>query len=432
MTFEFKKLGELCTKITDGSHYSPKEIVGGVPMYSVKDMTQFGFSDKSVKRISEEEYEALAKADCTPRLNDVLIAKDGSVLKHVFVVESEIKAALLSSIAILRPNLNYVDSEYLVYALQDPLLRNDVLSNYVSGSGVPRIILKDFKNISIKTPPLEIQKKISVILKSLDKRIQLNISISQSLEDIAQTIFKSWFIDFDPVKAKMAGEKPEGMDAATAALFPDSLEESELGLIPKGWEVAPIGNSLDVGGGTTPSTTNSTYWDGEHCWTTPKDLSGHIGIITTSSTRKITDSGLAQISSGLLPINSVLMSCRAPIGYVSINAVPTAVNQGFITMKHSAQFHPLYVLNWINANMHEIHNRAGGATFAEITRKAFRDIPFLKPANNVSRKYSELAEPILKELEQLTLQTENLQAIRDSLLPRLISGELQIPEEMLA
>ena len=319
--------------------------------------------------------------------------------------------------------------EYLYYVV---LNDRKALIGKGSGSIFTNLKTEILKSHEIFLPTILEQKRISDALGHIDDLIALNIAKSKTIENIAQTIFKSWFIDFDPVKAKMVDEKPAGMDAATAALFPDSMEESEIGVIPNGWEIAPIGNALDVGGGTTPSTTNSTYWDGEHCWTTPKDLSSQIGIITTSSTRKITDLGLAQISSGLLPINSVLMSCRAPIGYVSINAVPTAVNQGFITMKHSAEFHPLYVLNWINANMQEIHNRAGGATFAEITRKAFRDIPFLKPANTLMKKYAELMEPLLKELEQLTRQTENLQVVRDLLLPRLISGELQIPEEMLA
>lgn len=319
-----------------------------------------------------------------------------------------------------------VDLHFLYYLLKSlPITSN-------SDSAVPGLNREFAHSLEISVPDIQGQNAIGKILFSLDQKIEANNALSKTLEDIAQTIFKSWFIDFDPVKAKMAGEKPVGMDAATAALFPDSMQESELGLIPKGWDVSPVGNAIDVGGGTTPSTTNSKYWDGEYCWTTPKDLSSQNGIITTSSKRRITDLGLAQISSGLLPINSVLMSCRAPIGYVSINAVPTAVNQGFITLKNSTEFHPLFVLNWINANMQEILNRAGGATFAEITRKAFRDIPFLKPANNVMRKYAELAEPLLKELEQLTFQTENLKAVRDLLLPRLISGELQIPEEMMA
>jgi type I restriction enzyme, S subunit len=311
-------------------------------------------------------------------------------------------------------------------------LLNSSFDDVTTGSAQPQITVTNLSLKQILLPDLQTQKTISLIMKNIEGKIATNNVLSKTLEDIAQTIFKSWFIDFDPVKAKTAGERPVGMDDATAALFPDSMGESELGFIPNSWEVAPIGEVLVVGGGTTPSTTNAEYWDGEHCWTTPKDLSSQRGLITTSSIRKISDLGLAQISSGLLPVNSVLMSCRAPIGYVSINAVPTAVNQGFITLKNSAEYHPIYLLNWINANIQEIHNRAGGATFAEITRKAFREIPFLKPSPQVVKRYSEIVEPIMLELEQLTRQIENLQVVRDLLLPRLVSGELQIPEEMLA
>ena len=330
-------------------------------------------------------------------------------------------------------NKDLVSPLYFYLYMQDLYKSGRVASYDRQSTGISNFQYEAFvNNEQLELPKLEIQISVAKALSNLQSKINKNSQISKTLVDIAQAIFKSWFIDFDPVKAKMAGEKPAGMDAAIAALFPDSMLESELGLIPKGWEIAPVGSTLDVGGGTTPSTTNSSYWDGEHCWTTPKDLSSQIGIVTINSKRRITDLGLRQISSGLLPVNSVLMSCRAPIGYVSINAVPTAVNQGFITMKHSTDFHCLYVLNWINANIKEIHNRAGGATFAEITRKAFRDIPFLKPATTILKRYAELTDPLLRELEQLTRQTENLEVLRNLLLPRLMSGELQIPDEMLA
>jgi type I restriction enzyme S subunit len=375
--------------------------------------------------------DAPSRARRVLRKGDTVISTVRPNRKSFFYFAGEWENAIASTgFAVLSP-INFEDSEYL-HAILTSDLAVRFYENICEGGAYPAFNPSRLAEFVVPWPPKKTRIELGKTVMNFQLKIEINKGLSKTLEDIAQTIFKSWFIDFDPVKAKMAGEKPRGMDDATAALFPDSMEESELGLIPKGWEVAPVGNTLDVGGGTTPSTANSKYWDGEHCWTTPKDLSSQNGIITTSSKRKITDFGLAQISSGLLPINSVLMSCRAPIGYVSINAIPTAVNQGFITLKHSTEFHPIFVLNWINANMREILNRAGGATFAEITRKAFRDIPFLKPANNVMGKYAEIAEPLLKKLEQLTFQTENFMAVRDLLLPRLISGELQIPEEMLA
>ena len=424
-------LSELCLLITDGSHYSPKEEENGIPMFSVKDMGEYSFNTASAKRISEDEYQKLKRNGCEPELDDVVIAKDGSVLKHVFRVSINEKCALLSSIAILRPNQEIVDGEFLAYSLKNPFVQADVLANYVSGSGVPRIVLKDFKRIPLTVPDLRTQKTIASVLHNIDRKISINLQISTSLEQIAQSIFKSWFIDFDPVKAKMAGEKLVGMDEATATLFPDSMNDSELGPIPKGWKLSQIGDEVECVGGSTPSTSNSEFWDGDICWTTPKDLSKQIGLITTTSERRRTSKGLEKISSGILPVNSVLMSSRAPIGYLSVNAVPSAINQGFIALRQNPRFASLYLLFWLQTNMAEIKNRAGGGTFAEISTTAFKSIPFVVPDEGILKKYEEISEPTLLQLAALTLQNQELIELRDSLLPRLITGELQIPEKML-
>jgi type I restriction enzyme S subunit len=228
----------------------------------------------------------------------------------------------------------------------------------------------------------------------------------------------------------MAGEHPVGLDDLTAGLFSASLKETEVGAIPDEWLLSEVGDEIEIVGGSTPSTQKAEYWDGDICWTTPRDLSRQTGCITLSSERRITSLGLAKISSGLLPIHSVLMSSRAPIGYLSINAVPTAINQGFIALRRKTPYSPLYLKFWLDANMNEIKNRAGGATFAEISKSAFKSIPFIVPSDKVLQAYSQFSEPILEQLTLLAEQNSSLVSLRDSLLPRLISGELQIPEEL--
>jgi type I restriction enzyme S subunit len=142
--------------------------------------------------------------------------------------------------------------------------------------------------------------------------------MNQTLESIARALFKSWFIDFDPVRAKMDGRQPTGMDVETAALFPDEFEDSVLGKIPKGWRVKSIGDVVKTVGGATPSTSEPTYWEeGAIHWSTPKDLAALSSPILLDTERRITEKGLQKISSGLLPKGTVLLSSRAPIGYLT-------------------------------------------------------------------------------------------------------------------
>lgn len=304
------------------------------------------------------------------------------------------------------------------------------LAGYNSGSAQPSLNRNYIYGMPLRIPSRAEQDAIVEILSGLDDRITLLRETNSTLEAIAQALFKSWFVDFDPVRAKAEGRQPEGMDASTAALFPDSFEESELGLVPKGWAVKPVGDAVDCLGGGTPDTKESSYWEpAEHCWTTPKDLSGLQSPVLLRTERQLSTLGLAKVSSGLLPAGTLLLSSRAPIGYLAIAQMPVAVNQGYIAIPRGGELSPLYMLFWCRQNMEAIKARANGSTFMEISKKAFRPIPALVPTVEVLDAFASIADPLFERLIENERQTQTLTQLRDTLLPRLISGQLRLPKE---
>ena len=175
-------LDDVCTRITDGSHYSPADVPDSpYPMYSVKDMETYGFNPSSCKHISEEDFQKMQKGDCVPLLNDILVAKDGSYLKEIFICSEEKDEAILSSIAIFRPDTKIIMPEILLYLLKQPSVRKDVGDNYVSGSALPRIVLKDFKKYRFMLPPMDEQLKIGSVLHAIRMQTKANIDEIQCL-----------------------------------------------------------------------------------------------------------------------------------------------------------------------------------------------------------------------------------------------------------
>lgn len=182
-------LDDVCARITDGSHYSPADDPDApYPMYSVKDMETYGFNSSTCKHITEEEFHRMQKNDCVPRLNDILVAKDGSYLKEIFICSEEKDEAILSSIAIFRPNTEIIMPEILLYLLKQPSVRKDVGDNYVSGSALPRIVLKDFKKYTFLLPPMEEQIKIGSALHAIRMQTKANIDEIQSLSALRDTL----------------------------------------------------------------------------------------------------------------------------------------------------------------------------------------------------------------------------------------------------
>ena len=289
--------------------------------------------------------------------------------------------------------------------------------------------LKDIRRLPIPMPDRAAIAAISQMSELFSNRITLLRETNATLEAIAQALFKSWFVDFDPVRAKMEGRTPEGMDEATAALFPDGFETSELGELPRGWRVMPVGDAIAAVGGATPDTKNEAFWKPPvHCWTSPKDLSSIAAPVLLNTERKISEQGLAKIGSGLLPPGTLLMSSRAPIGYLALAQVPLAINQGYIAMLPGGLLPPLYMYFWCRQNMDNIKGRANGSTFMEISKKAFRPIPALVPTNELVTAFTETAEALFARLTANEQQAQTLSTLRDTLLPRLISGQLCLPE----
>lgn len=294
-----------------------------------------------------------------------------------------------------------------------------------TGSTFPNVSRDQLLDIEVPDIEESVQLTLSRVLAGFDLKIELNRRMNQTLEAMARALFKSWFVDFDPVVAKSEG-RPTGLPPDLDALFPSEFEDSTMGPVPKGWCVCTIGDLADVVGGSTPSTSQPEFWDGTHCWATPRDLSRLSNPVLLTTERRITDKGVACIGSGLLPVGTVLMSSRAPIGYFAVALVPVAINQGFIAMKPKDGIPNLYLLNWVQSNQDVILSRANGSTFLEISKSSFRPIEAVRPPQPLLDEFYRLAAPWFEKLVSNERETRALTVTRDDLLPRLLSGEVEV------
>ncbi|RXK88203.1 restriction endonuclease subunit S [Chlorobaculum sp. 24CR] len=321
------------------------------------------------------------------------------------------------------------DINFLYYLSKSPEFRDYAIARMEGTSGRQRVSRDTIGEYRFLCPPIIERKTIGALLAALDDRIALLRETNATLESIAQAIFKSWFIDFDPVKARQQGQEPQGMDAATAALFPDAFQDSELGPIPAGWEVLSLGELVCTVGGGTPSTKDISYWQpAEFAWTTPKDLSAQDSPVLLKTERMISAKGVEKLSSGLLPKGTLLLSSRAPIGYLAIAGIPLCINQGYIAILPDSVLSPLYMLFWCKNHMELIKNRSNGSTFLEINKKSFRGISAIKPPDVLLKCFTDLITPVFDRIVENEQKSQTLVSIRDALLPRLISGKLRLPE----
>ena len=382
------------------------------------------------KHDSRKFYEGPVEGDYVLSPGDIIVtmtdlSKETKTLGYPAIVPKSDSAQYLHNqrLGLVQIESDEIDRRFLFYLMRSQSYRNEILAG-ATGTTVKHTAPERIEKFEFDLPPIEYQRQVGNILGTLDDKIDLNRKMNRTLEAMARAIFKSWFVDFDPVRAKMAGEEPTGVDPETAELFPDRLVDSELGQIPEGWEVQQIGEVVKTYGGGTPRTKNPEYWENpKHYWATPKDLSGQEMPILLDTDRKISDAGREKVTNGERPVGTLLMSKRAPIGYLAIARVPTSINQGFIAMEFDGPVSKYFMLNWLDSNMDLVKSRANGSTFKEISQRDFKSIELVLPPERVIRQFDELVGPFYEKIEQNMQESGVLENLRDVLLPELLSGE---------
>ena len=416
--YNLKPLTQVCEVLSGGT---PKTTVpefwnGNIPWASVKDFNiDSRWFSKTEKSISQLGLDSCSSVLLEP--GDLVISARGTVGA---LGQCKMRTSFNQSNYGLRAKNDLSTNDYLYYALS---YAKQALLSDTHGGMFDTITRDTLDRLLIPIPTLKVQEKIAEILGSLDMKIAINNALSKTLEDIAQTIFKSWFIDFDPVKAKMAREKPAGMDAATAALFPDSMEESELGMIPKGWMVSNLESISSVKfGAPFASKLFNTLKVGQPLIRI-RDLKKQ--SISTWSPENHPKGFL--VSGGEL-----LVGMDGEFNPTIWFGEVALVNQRICKIEPKDFVSNFFLYFTLVPIMRKIEHGSTGSTVIHLGKTDIDAIKISVPSSELLSAFKSLVEPLLKQMVSLNVQVRVLQEARDALLPRLISGELQIPEDMLA
>jgi len=287
---------------------------------------------------------------------------------------------------------NEVNQKYLFYLFANKEFV-DLSNSGEAGTRMPRADW-NFMSQSLWNIPRSAneQKAIASVLSSLDNKIDLLHRQNKTLEAMAEMLFRQWFVE-------------------------EAKED---------WEEKKLGDVITVKGGTTPSTKEPRYWDGNIHWTSPRDLSNHESVFLFDTERKITEEGLSKISSGLLSIGTVLLSSRAPIGYLAITAIPVAINQGYIAIQCDKLISNYFTYLWCKINLEEIKNSGNGSVFQEISKSVFKELSISIPTKTILDEFDNSIAPYFQKIFANQSQIRTLEKLRDTLLPKLMSGEVRV------
>jgi type I restriction enzyme S subunit len=415
-TVKIKDLGRVVTGKTP-SKDNPEHFGSLIPFITPSDMNGCRIVKNPLRRLSSEGSKALSRLIIPKGVGVSCIG--WQMGKSVLINEPSVTNQQINTII---PNDEIVDYLFLYYAMCP---RRDEFFRLASGGSRTPILKKsDFECLPFLLPPLPEQRAIARIFSSLDDKIELNQQMNGTLEAIARAIFKSWFVDFDPIRAKMDGRQPVGMDAATADLFPDEFEESPLGKIPKGWkfstlnEVSKIVDSLHQ----TPS-----YSEHGYPMVRVTDIKG--GYLDLSNCKRVTEAVFEEFTKKYTPQKEDIVLSR--VGTYGISSY-VGSDEKFCLGQNTVVIHPKIPSMYLYLSLQtpdvkdQIEMSVVGSTQKTISLQNIKAITIILPPQSVLTKFSKIINPIFKAITKNISNSNTISAIRNALLPRLLSGKSPI------
>lgn len=415
------ELGEVCS-IGDGAHAKVTRQTHGVLYLTSKNIREGYLDLSSVDYISAQDYERLFSAKSAavrrPQPGDVLIGIIGTFGTAYRYKDSDF-FGVSSSVALLRPDPVRVDPDFLLYVAKSPYF-TAMHSAYKAGSVQGYTNIPTLKRLQLPLPPLSEQRRIAAILSGFDDKIELNRRMNPTLEATARALFKSWFVDFDPVRAKMEGRQPEGMDAETAALFPDRLVESPLGEIPEGWRVGSFGEDFKLTmGQSPPGETYNETGDGLPFYQGNRDFGFRYPSrrIFCTQPLRIAEAG------------DTLVSVRAPVGDLNMAIEKCCVGRGVGAVRHKSgsRSYTYYAMSTLKSQFANFEGE--GTVFGSISGQDFKAIVFLIPLREIVSTFDAIVSTIDQQIEINERESFTLATTRDALLPKLVSGQVRVGDE---
>jgi type I restriction enzyme S subunit len=359
---------------------------------------------------------------------DIVLAMDRpwieAGLKYSEVTKHDLPALLVQRVSRFR-GTNSVISKYIKYVIGSRGF-TDYIQNVQTGTAVPHISSGQIRNFCFLLPPLHEQKAIAAILGALDGKIELNRRMNATLEAMARALFKSWFVDFDPVRDKMEGRQPFGIDADMATLFPSSLRPFQLGEIPEGWAMPKFSVLFEIIGGGTPKTSNPEYWSGDIPWFSVVDAPSNTDVFVLQTDKTITQKGVDESSTRILSLGTTIISARGTVGRLALVGQPMAMNQSCYGLSPATGVGGAFLYFSTRKAVAELQSHAHGSVFDTITRDTFDGLTAIKPTDAVMTAFETLAWPMLEKIRGNLFENIKLKKMRDYLLPKLISGDIRI------